>query len=672
MEEGLYAAALLPSSAHLAGGRAPTRRKSTSDGGIPHLDAPRPAAYTVGTAAAKRGMVVRMPCRCGRKLHVGIFSLLLGLAPGTGHANKAAARVAEPFVILPASEPLIAEMVGEGGANFGGCTLQGAAIRGSAVDAVYRCKTGRVVLTLRHPSVPGHTLARTVQFAVVAQHGRAPPELVRALALSIRAQEAGFAWHQPAAADAARLAPPPPPTVAPSPPAPPPATAPPSAQAPHRPDAPSGCRADDRWEVALPQVEGDYHVVLRRLIADADGRKPRVSSSSGFGSLHLGRRTTGGGGSLRWAISWNELAIPTPGQQAGGVPTHVDEVGTYRQSANGLVELHLARQRTFIRGAFRQDGQVFIGVWLGRDARSPRPLGIITAIRKSQPRSEKRDSERVLATYGYALPLDVTPSQTCPDRVALQPSFAIGRVADAQGASSDAAQVNELTVRCPVRPDLRHVERQQVAVRSGSLRLEVMPDGRLVGAPTRGALSADGGIAVLADADPQEAGPLVGTSPASWLGFQLLPAPAGTVSLPDLKGAWAFVYQDDSWFGAASMMPRFAATLARVNVHEDGSLCVRSVQLGPDSLDTQEVSAEMSSDRLAVRAMAFDRPGGAVPLQAAEIQVYNPGDHPRRTHVSFLMAADKRSFVLFTAAEEGGQPSRERGIGLGIRLDSVD
>ena len=101
---------------------------------------------------------------------------------------------AEPFVVPPGQENLLAEMLGKGTALPGQCQLSNGDINGPVVTGTYTCSTGEVVFELRHPARASADAPRTDKFAIVLKSGTPPAGLSDALAASIKSHEGQFKW----------------------------------------------------------------------------------------------------------------------------------------------------------------------------------------------------------------------------------------------------------------------------------------------------------------------------------------------------------------------------------------------------------------------------------------------------------------------------------------------
>jgi hypothetical protein len=117
---------------------------------------------------------------------VGVF--LIGLAA------PAAARRPE-FVVPPGQDELIAEIVGRGTTFPGACRFTGGQVDYTLIRATYACDAGDVSVELQHPAAASPGVRRTVEFAVLVQHGVAPLGFVEALTAHIRSRESAFRWH---------------------------------------------------------------------------------------------------------------------------------------------------------------------------------------------------------------------------------------------------------------------------------------------------------------------------------------------------------------------------------------------------------------------------------------------------------------------------------------------
>src|SRR6185295_493776 len=80
-----------------------------------------------------------------------------------------AVRLNERYVIEPAAEPFLGDMLGSAQTLPGGCTLRGAQIERTSVLASYTCSNGDVVLQLLHPDMAPRGAVRTQRFAVAVK-----------------------------------------------------------------------------------------------------------------------------------------------------------------------------------------------------------------------------------------------------------------------------------------------------------------------------------------------------------------------------------------------------------------------------------------------------------------------------------------------------------------------
>jgi hypothetical protein len=142
---------------------------------------------------------LRMACPC---IVAPVFAVVavFGIARAANAEDPPmpvdAARLAERYAIEPGSEPLFAEMLGQGQPLPGGCTFGEGKIERTAVLATYTCVGGQVVLQLLHPSSIPSGGVRTERFAIAVTSGTPPAGLVEAIAGGIRAREAAFEWTE--------------------------------------------------------------------------------------------------------------------------------------------------------------------------------------------------------------------------------------------------------------------------------------------------------------------------------------------------------------------------------------------------------------------------------------------------------------------------------------------
>ncbi len=102
----------------------------------------------------------------------------------------------ERYVIQPAAEALLGDMLALGETLPGGCTLSDGKIDRTSVFATYACGDAKIVLHLVHPADAPSSAVRTQRFAITVQSGTPPAGLVDAVAERIRAHEAAFEWTE--------------------------------------------------------------------------------------------------------------------------------------------------------------------------------------------------------------------------------------------------------------------------------------------------------------------------------------------------------------------------------------------------------------------------------------------------------------------------------------------
>lgn len=119
-------------------------------------------------------------------------ALLLVLVAACGTTDNEGKEPAIP----PGREELLSAMLGAGAALPGDCKFAGGGVKHSVVAASYACAGGPVSFELAHPSRAGSGAGTVVtdKFAIVPKQGTPPPELVAALAESVRKREGEFEW----------------------------------------------------------------------------------------------------------------------------------------------------------------------------------------------------------------------------------------------------------------------------------------------------------------------------------------------------------------------------------------------------------------------------------------------------------------------------------------------
>ena len=100
-------------------------------------------------------------------------------------------------VIPPGQEETLAKMLGRGEAQLpGDCAFTNGQVERTSVIATYRCRTGEVVVDLRHPSGAPPDAPRTERFALVVRDGTPPDGLRDALLQRIREHEGAVEWKE--------------------------------------------------------------------------------------------------------------------------------------------------------------------------------------------------------------------------------------------------------------------------------------------------------------------------------------------------------------------------------------------------------------------------------------------------------------------------------------------
>jgi hypothetical protein len=137
---------------------------------------------------------------------IAVVVLGHGAAQADGGAPPAAADDgAIQQVIPPGQEETLATMLGRGAQLPGDCAFTNGQVERTSVIATYGCRTGEVVIDLRHPSGAPPDAPRTERFALVVRDGTPPDGLRDALLQLVRAHESAVEWKEvgaPAAAGA--------------------------------------------------------------------------------------------------------------------------------------------------------------------------------------------------------------------------------------------------------------------------------------------------------------------------------------------------------------------------------------------------------------------------------------------------------------------------------------
>jgi tetratricopeptide (TPR) repeat protein len=104
------------------------------------------------------------------------------------------ALAAPKFVIPPAQEPLVLEMLGGKDKLPGGCVLDSVSIQAAVIDATYACGDAKPILRLEHPSVAAETAKKTKTLAL-SPPGGLPADTVGAIIARIEKRESTFQWQ---------------------------------------------------------------------------------------------------------------------------------------------------------------------------------------------------------------------------------------------------------------------------------------------------------------------------------------------------------------------------------------------------------------------------------------------------------------------------------------------
>lgn len=112
-------------------------------------------------------------------------------------ALAAPASALEPTHVISGDQAArVGAMLGIGGGELGGCTLDKANIDKTVARATYTCAAGAAELTLAYPDVEDGVTVRSEKFAIVAGTPAPPRELVDAVLARVKEGEAGFSWEE--------------------------------------------------------------------------------------------------------------------------------------------------------------------------------------------------------------------------------------------------------------------------------------------------------------------------------------------------------------------------------------------------------------------------------------------------------------------------------------------